>query len=332
MFCQTNAMRMLLLALLALSASAFGGERLRRVRPTAYSGMCDASAAVAISSNLFVVASDEDNILRLYPSDRASGPLKEYDFNAFLELNGKSSEADLEGAARIGDRAFWIGSHGRNRIGKERLNRDRLFATDIRMAGGEVSLVPAGKPFKGLLDALVSEPAFDRFHFAAAARLAPKEADALNIEGLAATPEGHLLIGFRNPIPKGKALLIPLLNPNEVIEEKPARFGPAIQLDLDGRGIRDVAWHDGTYIIIAGANFGGRNFKLYRWTGTGEPQPLSVDHLNRYSPEAVIIYPDRGFSEMQVLSDDGKRAMDGVPCNALGDPGRQMFRSFWVVK
>ena len=70
---------------------------MRLVGPMAYSGMCDASAAVAISSNLFVVASDEDNILRLYPSDRASGPLKEFDFNAFLELHGRSSEADLEG-------------------------------------------------------------------------------------------------------------------------------------------------------------------------------------------------------------------------------------------
>jgi hypothetical protein len=31
----------------------------------------------------------------------------------------------------------------------------------------------------------------------------------LNIEGLAATPDGQLLIGFRNPLSEGKALLLP---------------------------------------------------------------------------------------------------------------------------
>ena len=41
----------------------------RLLRPAQYSGMADASGAVPVSSNLFVVASDEDNILRLYRSD-----------------------------------------------------------------------------------------------------------------------------------------------------------------------------------------------------------------------------------------------------------------------
>jgi hypothetical protein len=37
-----------------------------------------------------------------------------------------------------------------------------------------------------------------------AEKLAPKEEGGLNIEGLTATPNGELLIGFRNPIPKEK--------------------------------------------------------------------------------------------------------------------------------
>ncbi|HEY5481214.1 MAG TPA: DUF3616 domain-containing protein, partial [Verrucomicrobiae bacterium] len=188
------------------------------VRPAHYSGMCDASGAVAVSSNLFVVANDEDNVLRLYRSDQPGQPVKQFDFNAFLEVQGKSLEADLEGAARIGDRAFWIGSHGRNKDGKERLNRHRLFATDISVNAGEVALTAVGTPYRLLLDDLLRDARFDQFHFAEAAHRAPKDPDALNIEGLSAMAEGQLLIGFRNPVPAGKALLIPLLNPNEVIQ------------------------------------------------------------------------------------------------------------------
>ena len=139
------------------------------------------------------------------------------------------------------------------------------------------------------------------------------------------------MIGFRNPIPAGKALLIPLLNPNEVVDGRPARFGSALQLDLGGLGIRDIAWHKGTYVIIAGSYHGGRHFRLYRWAGPGaQPEPLRVDHINDYQPEALVIYPNRGLREFQVLSDDGTFLIDGCPCKELKGPNRQAFRSFWV--
>src|SRR5882672_904987 len=98
-----------------------------------YPGLRDASAAVAVSSNLFIVADDENNTLRLYSADHVGPLLKEFNFDAFLEVMGKSREADFEGAALIGNRAFWIGSHGRNKDGKERLNCCRLFAIDIKV-------------------------------------------------------------------------------------------------------------------------------------------------------------------------------------------------------
>jgi hypothetical protein len=325
-------MRALLLALFGMALPAWAGDP-ALTRTLSYTGMCDASGAVAVSSNLFIVASDEDNTLRLYRNDQAGAPIKEFNFNTFLDLHGKSAEADLEGAAKIGDRAFWIGSHGRNKDGKDRPNRCRLFATDIAVTNGEVTLSPVGQPCTTLLRDLINDSKFDQFHFAEAARRIPKEADALNIEGLSATPEGHLLIGFRNPIPQGKALLIPLLNPDEVIAGKPARFDPAIQLDLGGLGIRDITFHNGSYLIIAGSYHSGGKFRFYRWAGAGAmPERLRVEHFQEYNPEAIIVYPERGMQAVQILSDDGNRIMEGVPCKDLKDPGRQAFRSFWVVQ
>lgn len=325
-------MRTVLLILFGLTLSTRGAERLHLVRPAEYSGMCDASGGVVVNSNLFVAASDEDNTLRLYRSDQPGGPIKSFDLNAFLELRGKSREADLEGAARIRDRVFWIGSHGRNKDGKDRPNRCRFFATDIKIAGGEVSLTAVGRPCKTLLRDLMNDSQFDQYHLAEASTRAPKDAGALDIEGLSATPQEHLLIGFRNPIPGGKALIIPLLNPNAVIEGKTARFGPAILLDLGGLGIRDMACHDGNYLIIAGPYGGSGDFQLYRWAGNeARPERLAVEHFAEYRPEAILIYPQRGFQEFQILSDDGTRLVDGVPGKQLGDARRQTFRSFWIV-
>src|SRR5262249_44507028 len=136
LLCQPPLMRGVIVLLLGTLLSACAAEKLQLVRPAEYSGMRDASAAVAVSSNLFIVADDEKNTLRLYSADKPGPPLKEFDVNAFLEVTSKSPEADLEGAALVGNRAFWIGSHGRNKKGKERSNRCRLFATDIKVDNG----------------------------------------------------------------------------------------------------------------------------------------------------------------------------------------------------
>jgi uncharacterized protein DUF3616 len=324
-------MRVLVYCLLGFSLFTQGAERLALVNPSQYSGMCDASAAIPVNSTLFIVANDEDNRLRMYRNDQPGPPLKEFDMNGFLQVQGKSLEADLEGAARIGDRAFWIGSHGRNRVGKERLNRCRFFATDIRSANGDVSIEPVGKPYRNLIEDLSRDARFQRFDFDRAADRAPKEFGALNIEGLSATPDGQLLIGFRNPIPDGKALIIPMLNPNEVIQGEPVKLGNPMLLDLEGLGIRDIALYQNTYIIIAGSYHSGGRFRLYEWSGaTAAPRHIKVDHLNRYNPEAIIVYPDKGLREFQILSDDGERRVDGVPGKEIKDPARQMFRSFWL--
>ncbi len=293
--------------------------------------MADASGAVAVSSNLFIAADDESNALRLYRADAPGRPVREYDFSQFLEIDRKHVEADLEAAARIGDRAFWMGSHGRNKNGRERVNRGCFFATDIKLTGDTVELTPAGRVYRHLLPDLTSDARFARFHLAEAATRAPKEANALNIEGLAATPEGHLLIGFRNPIPGGKALLIPLLNPDEVISGKRPLFGSAIQLDLDGLGIRDIALYQGNYMVIGGPYNGDGKFELFKWNGSdAEPQRIKVKHLSQYHPEALIIYPGKGLHEFQVLSDDGTLPVNGVPGKLVKDPTNKTFRSFWV--
>ncbi len=324
-------MRAIGVILLLAATAGYSGEMLHLGEPTVYHGMCDASGGVVVNSNRFIVANDEDNVLRVYDSHAGGPPVQEFNMNSFLELEPGSPETDLEAGARIGDRAYWMSSHGRNANGKRRPNRCRFFATDISVRGDLVELAPVGRPCKTLLESLLRERSLKRFGLARASKRTPKEPEALDIEGLSATPDGGLLIGFRNPIPDGKALLVPLLNPNEVIQDKAPSFGAPIQLDLDGLGIRDITLWGREYFIIAGPYDGTKHFEFFRWSGPGRnPEKLNTERIKHFTPEALLIYAPMPPMKFQVLSDDGTRLVDGSICKELKDPFQRIFRSFWL--
>src|SRR3954470_9123555 len=95
---------------------------------TEYTRMCNASAAVAVGDGLFVVADDEDKDptpLRLYRVGQGGGPLSEAPIpDEILDLDpDEDHEVDIEGAARVGDRVYWIGSHSASKTGKKRPSR-----------------------------------------------------------------------------------------------------------------------------------------------------------------------------------------------------------------
>ena len=251
------------------------------------------------------------------------------DLTAFLELDPRAPETDIEAAARVGNRAYWITSHGRNKNGKEREARHRFFATDLRTNEGSIQLVTIGKPYKNLLDDLIAAPQLKQFNLAIAATRAPKSAGGLAIEGLAALPDGGLLVGFRNAIPKGRALLVPMLNPDAVLRGERAKFGAPIQLDLGGLGIRDICCWQGEFIIIAGRYDSGGTAKLFRWPGGGaSPVPMKHLSLKALNPEAIIVYADQGLRRFQLLSDDSREQKKG---DAAEMSDRTHFRSVWVT-
>lgn len=315
-----------LLAILGLAAASLAWGQ-----PVVHRGMCDASAAVMIAPGMFVVANDEDNVLRVYRSDVSDGPVAERDLNPFLALEPKHPECDIEGAARVGDRIYWIGSHGRNKDGKLRPNRHRLFATEVTVEGDQVRIRPVGKPFTELVDALDNDPRLSGYKLRKASERQPEKAGALNIEGLAASPQGALLIGFRNPIPGGRALIVPLENPAEVVDGRKPRLGDPIELDLAGLGIRSIdhCAAGGHYLILAGPHNDGGDFRIYRWTGpgTGAQQVSGADFLG-LRPEALVVDAQRP-SGVLVLSDDGTVRVDDVPCKKAA-PDRRSFRSLWL--
>jgi len=345
-------------------ASQPSGEPQPERKVQVYREASDASAAVALGKDMFAMADDENNILRVYKIGDAS-PIYSYDMSEFLEIESDHPEADIEGATKIGRRIYWITSHGRNKDGKVRPNRYRFFATDIDVNGEKIRIQLVGKPCITLLRTLLSLKAMRDLDLHKAAglgltslskkdikKLAPKE-EGLNIEGLCASADGRTIyIGFRNPRPidrssrRGGALVVPLNNPAGVIEQGDAPvFGDPILWDFGGLGVRSMeysAFHK-VYFIVAGSFDGTPEFALYRWSGRKGEQPRLLKKMSQssFGPEALMPFDDSGM--LLLLSDDGTLPVsvrdasecvedelnpDGTcPNKFLLDPKRKSFRA-----
>jgi Protein of unknown function (DUF3616) len=296
-------------------------------------GMCDASAAVALSSSTFVAANDEDNILRIYAAHQSGLPIQEIDISDHLIPESKDSEADIEGSAALDGTIFWITSHGRNKKGKAKPSRYQFFATDVTQQGPHVSVKSVGQPYTQLQRDLVEDDQLRPYQLEDAAQLPPKEEGGFNIEGLCASPERTLLIGFRNPIPRDQALIVPLLNPFEVIQGESAQFGCPIELDLEGLGVRSLEyWPErNIYLICAGAFDSAKTFKLFRWAGPSHcAEILTGADIQDLNVEGLITYPGNA-TQFQILSDDGSRLVEGEVCKDLAQPEQRRFRSAWIT-
>jgi hypothetical protein len=330
---------------------ACGGEGCRPQQPprasesrtaqsvVVFEGMCDASAAVTLSSSTFAVANDEDNVLRVYDALRGGPPLSSVDLASALAQHATTSadpklaskrpgEADLEAAAVIDGVAYWISSHGRSASGKLRPERQTFLATSAPADGGLLS--PIGTVYHRLLADLIAEPRHVAFGFEAASQRAPKEPGGLNIEAMAPRGEGGVWVGFRGPLPEHKAILVALSNPKQVIEGASASFGDPALLDLGGLGVRALLqWRQGGYLIIAGSQGAGGEFKLFSWSAKRALRELPGVDFDGFSPEALLVVGPQG--KLLALSDDGTRALGGSECKRLKDPSRRQFRGLWLA-
>ncbi len=315
-----------------------------------YREVADASAAVAIDPNLFIVADDENNQLRIYNRlNQGSRPVADPNISEFLNIDWAHPEADIEGATWLGGRIFWITSHGRNRYGGYWCSRYNFFATSVSEDQGQITVTVDGN-YTGLIDDLI---AYDSVHDLGLAdaigvadghideneisELAPK-VWGLNIEGLCATADADsLLIGFRNPQPSGgepnQALIIPLYNPEEVVlNGTPAVFGEPILLDLGGLGIRSMEYSAtlSEYLIVAGSHKASAEAPLqilYRYNMTTEVL-TKLDDFEIITPEGLFQFP--GSGDIYMVSDDGLLLVEtpeGYVANKLLPIEQRTFRT-----
>lgn len=288
-----------------------------------FSGACDASGAVALDGWLFAVGDDEDNFLRIYDGRVGGPPVAKVDVSPMLGLSGgkKPPEVDLEAATGMGEVALWLASHGRKSSGKLDPARLKFFGT-TRTA--ELTLV--GEAYEHLLEDLLADPRLRPFGLEAAAAKPPKAEGGLNIEAMTESLDGQSVwIGFRSPLVDGKALLVPLLNPLEVISGQGARarLGEPVLLELQGRGLRSLSSWRGRYLLVAGSTAAGARSELYVWDGSAPPTRVPAP-LEEFNPEAFVT--PEGEDSILLLSDDGTRPVNGSECKRLKTPELKSFR------
>jgi hypothetical protein len=120
----------------------------------------------------------------------------------------------------------------------------------------------------------------------------------INVEGVAWDPNRkRLLLGLRSPVVEGQALVVPLKlrDPQGAFsfDNLEVEGRKAIRLPLNGAGIRSIEYDElgKTFRLITGAgpNAEKMDFKLWEWSGNGEPPTLrEMDTFDRrLKPEGI---------------------------------------------
>ena len=118
----------------------------------------------------------------------------------------------------------------------------------------------------------------------------------INIEGLAWDPmQNRLLLGLREPLDNGRALLVPLTlrQPGGPFSSDNINVGRPFTLHLDGAGIRSIEYDPSRkgFLVITGAsrNKEDREFRVLLWSGAGsvDSPPILARFASKLKPEGV---------------------------------------------
>lgn len=272
-------------------------------------------SGAAFTGDWLWVAGDEacgvDRLRRLAPVGAEAlryGEVRAFPLSELLDLPGAADdEADLEGMA-VADGWLWVvGSHGlkrknakdgldhaanARRLARLALDGNRRLLARIpiendaegrpclvRKSGdGRRALRLKGDDRANLLTRLLKDDA----HLGAFMEIPGKD-NGFDIEGLAVVEGGRLLLGLRGPVLRGWSVLLEI-----AVEPE----GPALRLvplddggvllrkhllQLDGLGVRDLAFHGDDLHILAGPTMVlDGSIRLFKW-----PAARSVVLANR---------------------------------------------------
>jgi hypothetical protein len=293
-----------------------------------HTGISDASAVVALDSGYMIIADDEVNALLVFNRYQSGLPVASFKYGDLCGLTdgseGNYKEVDCEAGTRSllhPQKTYWSGSmsNGGKHL-EEKPDRSCLFETVISGTGATTAFTFKGH-YNDLRKQIIKWGDKNGYKLSAAASygMTPKSTEGFNIEGMIFGPDSTTLyIGFRAPIVPAtkriKALIAPILNfENWFNDGKPSGapvFGNPIELDLGGRGIRDMLrLSNGSYLIVAGSSDEILNGALYTWTGSPSDAAILTNTMDVYALKmesaAEVIVNGHPTGKVQVVSDNG---------------------------
>ena len=282
------------------------------------------SAVAGLGRTLWLASDEFSHVDRLTNNGKGGyGSHKAFAIGDFIELpDGPEAEMDIEGLALDGGFLWIVGSHSKTRKKPKAEEHDpqdvlaRLEDVSTEANRCFLGRVPLGEG-KGGLPALVSRGDGDAQPAALASdakrgnallkRLRkddliapfiglPAKENGFDIEGLAVRGE-RVFLGLRGPVLRGWAVALEL----RVEEKKPGqlrlgRFADGARyrrhlLDLDGLGIRDLAWHGDDLLVLSGPTMDiDGPVQLRRWR-----EPLRGDAVRVLPRDSLPLVLDLPF-------------------------------------
>lgn len=319
-----------------------------------HTGISNASDAIALDDNYYMTGDDEFELINVYSRSASGLPVVSYNYNAVsTNLNLSSAfkpEVDVEAATKsttTTNRIYWLGSMSNNSSFIVEPNRDRLFATTHTGTGASTAFSFVG--YCSLRSQILSWGDANGYNFSASAAAGsdPKTVTGFNAEGMVFAPDNSTMyIGLRAPLvptaTRTNAVIVPILNfetwfNNGAINgsQTNATFGSPIELNLGGRGIRDlIRLTNGTYVILAGSSGSDETSAIFKWAGNAANAPVLVNSsvngvLKIEGAMQINSGGNLSLSQLQLISDDGDDDFynDGSEAKDLGTLNFQKYRS-----
>ncbi len=269
-------------------------------------------SGATLHGSLLVVCGDEG--ARLNVLMRRGDRFEAVDDVVLLE--GADVELDAEGLASDGRWVYVIGSHS---LVRKKVEPDRTYADNRQRLGQitvaasrdhlfRIELSPSGTCLQkhplSLRQILENDPILGTF-----TRLPSKE-NGVDIEGIAAFAD-RLWIGFRGPVLRGNYAPVMTFK-----YETPQDY-ELVFLDLQGRGIRDLAALASGILVLAGpVGDGDGSYDLYLWDGkdcipSSDSEVGAIAHLGtiahtaRSKPEGLAVLDEAASSVKLLVVRDG---------------------------
>ena len=234
-------------------------------------------SAIANMGEYLIVGSDEavgekgnENVIQLLKRE-SNGQYQVTHNHLLLEANKSDGrELDIEGLATEGHNVYVVGSHSskRKKIDpsesykknrktffdkkiKEEKNRDWLFHLKLSDEG-----VVQTKEHITLRKIIKNDPVLKTFI------KIPSKENGVDIEGIA-VKDSWLYLGFRGPVLRDNYVPVMKLKFDDA-----EKTNELLYVNLNGRGIRDIASVSDGFLILAGPVGGNTmSYQLYHWNG-----------------------------------------------------------------
>lgn len=211
----------------------------------------------------------------------------------------KKEIEDIEAMSADGNIVYAITSHSLSRSRKVRESREKLM-----MFKYEDGAIADFHVYSDLKKDLYKE-------FSSYFETTLFSVNDINIEGLSfESVNKTLIIGFRSPVVDGKAILVSILNAQEIFlkGEKP-KFAKPMTINLHGLGIRDITFDvkkDGFWIIAGSSNNRDAQFQLWYL----DRKSLKVSLVNNhpeigYGEGITIINEESNVPSLLIVQDNG---------------------------